>query len=114
MNLYFYRARTDNGRELIASDDAHLRWRVDARFMLRQGANAIGVSFAAPISVLRPMALAQTNLLPGARVRRRAQWSSDFPYVRKPKCHCGLGEGARSAAIRLGKGADGARVQDRP
>ncbi|WP_163364871.1 glycosyl hydrolase 2 galactose-binding domain-containing protein, partial [Escherichia coli] len=54
-----------NGTLLIAADNAHRRWRADAKPLLRAGFNEITVVIASPIRRLQPMVLAEAHPLPG-------------------------------------------------
>ncbi len=72
---------TLNGKQLLATDNAHRRWRVDAKAALKPGRNELIVRIASPIRTLQPMVLADPNPLPGEYdfgVRRRAQGQADF------------------------------------
>jgi len=87
-----------NGRELLRADNAHRRWRVDARAVLHPGDNEILVRFRSPIRELQPAVLKLVNPLPG-------EYDSAFgdepprrqtsPYVRKPKYQYGWDWGPR-------------------
>ncbi|MFM9597816.1 glycosyl hydrolase 2 galactose-binding domain-containing protein, partial [Streptomyces scabiei] len=52
-----------NGTRLLSADNAHRRWRADARALLHAGDNAIVVRIASPIRTLQPMVLAENNPL---------------------------------------------------
>ncbi|KQT34632.1 beta-mannosidase [Sphingomonas sp. Leaf412] len=91
-----------NGRVLIRADNAHRRWRADARPMLRAGANSVVVTFAPPIATLQPMVLAQRHPLPGeydSAFGDEPKGRQTSPYIRKPKYHYGWDWGPRIVAI---------------
>ncbi|WP_033922178.1 beta-mannosidase [Sphingomonas sp. 37zxx] len=77
-----------NGERLLEANNAHRRWRVQAKSALRVGDNEILIQFRSPIRELQPMVLALENPLPGeydsafGDEPKRRQTS---PYIRKPK-----------------------------
>ena len=87
-----------NGVELATPDNAHRRWRVPVKAVLKAGDNALVVAFKSPIKALQPMVLAEAHPLPG-------EYDSVFgdepagkqtsPYLRKPKYHYGWDWGPR-------------------
>nr|WP_269141256.1 glycoside hydrolase family 2 protein [Sphingomonas sp. IC-56] len=93
-----------NGTRLLTADNAHRRWRVDAKSALKVGRNELIVSFASPIRTLQPRVLAEANPLPG-------EYESEFgdepkgkqtsPYIRKPKYHWSWDWGPRLVNIGL-------------
>lgn len=79
---------TVNGRKLLTADNAHRRWRVDAKAALRPGRNELVVAFASPIRTLQPMVLAEPNPLPGeydSAFGDEPKGKQTSPYIRKPK-----------------------------
>ena len=56
---------TVNGTPLGKTDNAHRRWRMDAKPALRLGRNEVLVTIASPIRTLQPMVLAEKHPLPG-------------------------------------------------
>ena len=81
---------TLNGRQLLTADNAHRRWRVDAKAALKPGRNELIVRFASPIRTLQPMVLAEPNPLPGeydSAFGDEPKGKQTSPYIRKPKYH---------------------------
>ena len=79
---------TVNGTKLLAADNAHRRWRVDAKSALRPGRNELIVTIASPIRTLQPMVLATPNPLPGeydSAFGDEPKGKQTSPYIRKPK-----------------------------
>jgi beta-mannosidase len=79
-----------NGKQLLTADNAHRRWRVDAKAALRPGRNELLVRFASPIRTLQPMVLAEANPLPGeydSAFGDEPKGRQTSPYIRKPKYH---------------------------
>ncbi|WP_426263279.1 beta-mannosidase [Sphingomonas sp. PWP1-2] len=93
---------TINGQAVLSADNAHRRWRIDAKRYLKPGANTILITIAAPIRALAPVVLAAKRSLPG-------EYDSAFaddpggrqtsPYIRKPKYHYGWDWGPRIITI---------------
>jgi len=87
-----------NGRVVLEANNAHRRWRVDARAALKAGDNEILIRFRSPIRELQPAVLKLENPLPGeydsafGDEPKRRQTS---PYIRKPKYHYGWDWGPR-------------------
>ena len=97
---------TINGRPLLTGDNAHRRWRADAKPLLKAGSNQIEVSFASPIRTLQPMVLAEKNPLPGeydSAFGDEPEGKQTSPYIRKPKYHYGWDWGPRIVAIGIWK-----------
>ncbi|MES2336882.1 MAG: glycoside hydrolase family 2 protein [Pseudomonadota bacterium] len=93
-----------NGRTLLSADNAHRRWRVDAKPALRLGRNEITVSIAAPIRRLQPMVLAQKNPLPGeydSAFGDEPKGVQTSPHIRKPKYQYGWDWGPRIITMGL-------------
>jgi beta-mannosidase len=109
---------TVNGHPLLTADNAHRRWRADAKPLLKAGPNTVELRFASPIRTLQPMVLAEKNPLPGeydSAFGDEPQGKQTSPYIRKPKYHYGWDWGPRIVAIGIWKSArleawDGARV----
>ncbi|MEJ8629221.1 hypothetical protein P0F65_03955 [Sphingomonas sp. I4] len=81
-----------NGQTLLAADNAHRRWRADAKPLLKAGANEIVVTFASPIKTLQPMVLAEKHPLPGeydSPYGDEPKGVQTSPYIRKPKYQYG-------------------------
>lgn len=81
-----------NGTLLLAADNAHRRWRADAKPLLRAGVNEITVVIASPIRRLQPMVLAEAHPLPGeydSAFGDEPKGRQTSPYVRKPKYQYG-------------------------
>jgi len=79
---------TVNGTKLLTADNAHRRWRVDAKSALRPGRNELIVTIASPIRTLQPMVLAEANPLPGeydSAFGDEPKGKQTSPYIRKPK-----------------------------
>ncbi|MDP1027647.1 glycoside hydrolase family 2 protein [Sphingomonas sp. KR1UV-12] len=97
---------TVNGRLLLAADNAHRRWRADARAVLRPGINELVVTFASPIRTLQPMVLAEPHPLPGeydSAFGDEPKGRQTSPYIRKPKYHYGWDWGPRIVAQGIWK-----------
>ena len=81
-----------NGRPLLSADNAHRRWRADAKPFLRLGRNEITVRFASPIRTLQPKVLAEAHPLPGeydSAFGDEPKGKQTSPYIRKPKYQYG-------------------------
>lgn len=79
---------TVNGTKLLTADNAHRRWRVDAKSALKPGRNELIVTIASPIRTLQPMVLAEANPLPGeydSAFGDEPKGKQTSPYIRKPK-----------------------------
>jgi beta-mannosidase len=95
-----------NGKQVLAADNGHRQWRIDARPFLKKGRNEILVRFASPIRKLQPMVLATEHPLP-------AEYDSAFgdepkgkqtsAYIRKPKYHYGWDWGPRIVEIGISR-----------
>jgi len=109
-----------NGQKLLTTANAHRRWRIDAKSVLKLGRNELVVSIASPIRTLQPMVLAQANPLPG-------EYDSEFgdepkgkqtsPYIRKPKYQYSWDWGPRLVNIGIWRPArleawDNARIDN--
>ncbi|MFN3433790.1 MAG: beta-mannosidase [Sphingomonas sp.] len=93
-----------NGRPLLAADNAHRRWRADAKALLREGRNAIVVSIASPIRTLQPMVLKEKHPLPGeydSAFGDEPKGVQTSPYIRKPKYQYGWDWGPRIVDIGI-------------
>ena len=93
-----------NGTVLLSADNAHRRWRADARPLLKAGANEILVTIASPIKQLAPLVLAEKHPLPGEYVSAFKDDPGDrqtSPYIRKPKYQYGWDWGPRIVTIGL-------------
>ena len=91
-----------NGTPLIVADNAHRRWRTEAKSLLQVGANTITIAFASPIKMLQPMVLAQKNPLPGeydSAFGDEPKGRQTSPYIRKPKYQYGWDWGPRIVTI---------------
>ena len=91
-----------NGTPLIVADNAHRRWRTEAKSLLHVGANTITIAFASPIKMLQPMVLAQKNPLPGEydyAFGDEPKGRQTSPYIRKPKYQYGWDWGPRIVTI---------------
>jgi beta-mannosidase len=108
-----------NGSVLLKTDNAHRRWRVDAKSALKPGRNELLVAIASPIATLQPMVLAEKHSLPGeydsafGDEPKRKQTS---PYIRKPKYHYGWDWGPRIVGVGMWRPArleawDDARIE---
>ncbi|WP_260923265.1 beta-mannosidase [Novosphingobium sp. 9] len=89
---------TVNGHEVLTADNAHRRWRVDAKPWLKAGANEIAVHFDSPIRKLQPMVLAEAHPLPGeydSAFGDEPKGKQTSPYIRKPKYDYGWDWGPR-------------------
>ncbi len=87
-----------NGRPLLTADNAHRRWRADAKSLLREGRNEVLVSIASPIKTLQPMVLKEKNPLPGeydSAFGDEPKGVQTSPYIRKPKYQYGWDWGPR-------------------
>ena len=81
-----------NGRPLLVADNAHRRWRADAKPLLHVGANELTIAFASPIKALQPMVLAEEHPLPGeydTAFGDEPKGRQTSPYIRKPKYQYG-------------------------
>lgn len=93
-----------NGRVLLKTDNAHRRWRVDAKSALKPGRNELLVAIASPIRTLQPMVLAEKKSLPGeydSAFGDEPKGRQTSPYIRKPKYHYGWDWGPRIVGIGL-------------
>ena len=93
-----------NGQPLLTADNAHRRWRADARAVLRPGANTVTVTIASPIRTLQPMVLAQPHPLPGeydSAFGDEPKGRQTSPYIRKPKYHYGWDWGPRIVTVGI-------------
>ncbi len=91
-----------NGQPLLSADNAHRRWRGDAKPLLKPGRNEVTVRVASPIKRLQPMVLAEKNPLPGeydSAFGDEPKGKQTSPYIRKPKYHYGWDWGPRLVAI---------------
>nr|WP_277924116.1 glycoside hydrolase family 2 protein [Sphingomonas hankookensis] len=87
-----------NGTKLLAADNAHRRWRADAKPLLKAGANDIRIAFKSPLGVLKPMVAKLENPLPGeydSTAGDEPEARQTSPYIRKPKYHYGWDWGPR-------------------
>ena len=108
-----------NGRVLLSADNAHRRWRADAKSLLKAGDNEILVTIASPIKQLAPLVLAAKHPLPGEYVSAFKDDPGDrqtSPYIRKPKYQYGWDWGPRIVTIGLWRPArleawDAARIE---
>lgn len=109
-----------NGTPLLSADNAHRRWRADARPALRLGRNEITVRFASPIRTLQPMVLAEKHPLPGeydSAFGDEPKGKQTSPYIRKPKYQYGWDWAPRIVTMGLWKPArieawDDARIDN--
>jgi beta-mannosidase len=95
---------TLNGKQLLTADNAHRRWRVDAKAALKVGRNELIVRIASPIGTLQPMVLAEANPLPGeydSAFGDEPKGKQTSPYIRKPKYHYSWDWGPRLVNIGL-------------
>jgi len=93
---------TVNGKHLLTADNAHRRWRVDAKTALKPGRNELIVRIASPIRTLQPMVLAEANPLPGeydSAFGDEPKGKQTSPYIRKPKYHYSWDWGPRLVNI---------------
>lgn len=93
-----------NGRPLLTGDNAHRRWRADAKPLLKAGANEITVAIASPIRRLQPMVLATAHPLPGeydSAFGDEPKGKQTSPYIRKPKYQYGWDWGPRLVTAGL-------------
>jgi beta-mannosidase len=87
-----------NGTKLLAADNAHRRWRVPVKGLLRRGANDVLVTFRSPIRTLQPMVLKTAHSLPGeydSAFGDEPAGKQTSPYIRKPKYQYGWDWGPR-------------------
>ena len=97
-----------NGRPLLSADNAHRRWRADAKPFLHAGPNELVVRFASPIRKLQPMVLAQAHPLPGeydSAFGDEPRGKQTSPYIRKPKYQYGWDWAPRIVGIGMWKPA---------
>ena len=97
-----------NGRPLLSADNAHRRWRADAKRLLHAGANELMVRFASPIRSLQPMVLAEAHPLPGeydSAFGDEPKGKQTSPYIRKPKYQYGWDWAPRIVTIGMWKPA---------
>ncbi|WP_242096298.1 glycoside hydrolase family 2 protein [Sphingomonas sp. CROZ-RG-20F-R02-07] len=91
-----------NGRAMLVADNAHRRWRLDAKPALHVGANLVTIAIASPIKRLQPMVLAEPHPLPGeydSMFGDEPKGRQTSPYIRKPKYQYGWDWGPRIVAI---------------
>ena len=108
-----------NGTRLLSADNAHRRWRADAKALLHAGDNEILVRIASPIRTLQPMVLAEKNALPGeydSAFGDEPKGRQTSPYIRKPKYQYGWDWGPRLVAMGIWRPArleawDTARIE---
>jgi beta-mannosidase len=87
-----------NGTKLLAADNAHRRWRVPVKAVLKPGQNDLLVTFRSPIRTLQPMVLKAKNPLPGeydSVFGDEPMGKQTSPYIRKPKYQYGWDWGPR-------------------
>ena len=87
-----------NGRVLLQANNAHRRWRVDAKAALKPGDNEILIRFRSPIRELQPAVLKLANPLPGeydSAFGDEPKGRQTSPYIRKPKYQYGWDWGPR-------------------
>ena len=97
-----------NGRALLSADNAHRRWRADAKPLLHAGANELDIRFASPIRKLQPMVLAEAHPLPGeydSAFGDEPKGKQTSPYIRKPKYQYGWDWAPRIVTVGLWKPA---------
>jgi len=97
-----------NGTPLLSADNAHRRWRADAKPLLRAGRNEVTVRLASPIRTLQPMVLAEKHPLPGeydSAFGDEPKGKQTSPYIRKPKYQYGWDWAPRIVTIGLWKPA---------
>jgi beta-mannosidase len=97
-----------NGRPLLSADNAHRRWRADAKPLLHAGTNELIVRFASPIRKLQPMVLAEAHPLPGeydSAFGDEPKGKQTSPYIRKPKYQYGWDWAPRIVTIGMWKPA---------
>ena len=95
---------TVNGQPLLTADNAHRRWRADAKPLLRAGRNEILVGIASPIKTLQPMVLKDPHPLPGeydSAFGDEPKGIQTSPYIRKPKYQYGWDWGPRIVTTGL-------------
>ncbi|GAA0671312.1 beta-mannosidase [Sphingomonas insulae] len=93
-----------NGRPLLKADNAHRRWRADAKPLLHVGANEVLVSIASPIRTLQPMVMKEAHPLPGeydSAFGDEPKGVQTSPYIRKPKYQYGWDWGPRIVTTGL-------------
>ena len=93
-----------NGTPLGKTDNAHRRWRMDAKSALRLGRNEVLVTIASPIRTLQPMVLAEKHSLPGeydSAFGDEPKGKQTSPYIRKPKYHYSWDWGPRIVNIGI-------------
>lgn len=93
---------TVNGTALLSTDNAHRRWRVPVKQVLKAGENEIIVSIASPIRTLQPKVLAEEFPLPGeydSAFGDEPKGKQTSPYIRKPKYQYGWDWGPRLVNI---------------
>ncbi len=87
-----------NGVKLAATDNAHRRWRVAVKDVVKPGENEIVIAFRSPIKAVQPMVLATPHSLPGeydSMFGDEPKGKQTSPYIRKPKYHWGWDWGPR-------------------
>ena len=97
-----------NGTPLLSADNAHRRWRADAKPLLRIGRNEVTVRFESPIRKLQPMVLAEKHPLPGeydSAFGDEPKGKQTSPYIRKPKYQYGWDWAPRIVTMGLWKPA---------
>jgi beta-mannosidase len=97
-----------NGAQLLSADNAHRRWRADAKPLLRIGRNEVTVRFNSPIRTLQPMVLAEKHPLPGeydSAFGDEPKGKQTSPYIRKPKYQYGWDWAPRIVTMGLWKPA---------
>jgi Beta-galactosidase/beta-glucuronidase len=93
-----YARVTLNGQTILSADNAHRRWRVDVKKLLKPGANTLTIHFQSPLKALQPKVLALANPLPGeydSVFGDEPEARQTSPYIRKPKYHYGWDWGPR-------------------
>ncbi|MEG3122723.1 beta-mannosidase [Sphingomonas sp. GB1N7] len=108
-----------NGAKLLAADNAHRRWRVPVKALLKPGANDLLVTFRSPIRTLQPMVLKTANPLPGeydSMFGDEPAGKQTSPYIRKPKYQYGWDWGPRIVTQGIWRAArieawDDARIE---
>ena len=91
-----------NGVTLATTDNAHRRWRVSVKDVVKAGANEIVIAFRSPIKAVQPMVLKTAHSLPGeydSMFGDEPAGKQTSPYIRKPKYHWGWDWGPRIVTV---------------
>ena len=108
-----------NGKPLLAADNMFRTWRVDAKPLLRSGANQLRVVFRSPVTSMIPVVKALPYILPSVSTANAGNEENvaTAPYTRKAPYQYGWDWGPRYITIGIWKPVrleawDGVRIAE--